>query len=475
MAANKTGRNDPCPCGSGKKYKKCCWASDEAARRQPTPIASASEGRATAALAPSAGSAVVDARPPSPARSPPSAPKLTPEQQWWEDFHERVETIEDVDELLTTTRRALAEAAAPEAEFLFEYVEPAFHALAGASRHAEVLVLIDEVGARYPEAYRESESQFALARFESALELPSLNLVEEARRMGPHVAREIELASQLPLRLAWDGSIAALRVLVEAAWPALQGRDDLFDWASDEWAAWGLGALLIERLEQAPGGGPDDQALRAGARLYEEGVGADRVDTFLRRWFAYFESPSALPVDVAILARLGAKDDDAAIEHATNLAAVAAARLRAQKGWSRGRAWLLLREMGGLLGACAEASSKKGVGLARGARVKVPLNSLLLPPPAIFLRKLSERNSDMFSSDPFTIAAVIFASPAWAKVVAERGGATEKEARDWLQQVTGEIRQNFAQNLAAARGDLAGQIRDFAEGEGRELLSGGPP
>ena len=22
--AEKTGRNDPCPCGSGKKYKQCC-------------------------------------------------------------------------------------------------------------------------------------------------------------------------------------------------------------------------------------------------------------------------------------------------------------------------------------------------------------------------------------------------------------------------------------------------------------------
>jgi preprotein translocase subunit SecA len=22
----KAGRNDPCPCGSGKKYKKCCGA-----------------------------------------------------------------------------------------------------------------------------------------------------------------------------------------------------------------------------------------------------------------------------------------------------------------------------------------------------------------------------------------------------------------------------------------------------------------
>ncbi len=27
----KTGRNDPCPCGSGKKYKRCCQEKDESA------------------------------------------------------------------------------------------------------------------------------------------------------------------------------------------------------------------------------------------------------------------------------------------------------------------------------------------------------------------------------------------------------------------------------------------------------------
>jgi hypothetical protein len=27
------GRNDPCPCGSGKKYKRCCLAKDEAVPR----------------------------------------------------------------------------------------------------------------------------------------------------------------------------------------------------------------------------------------------------------------------------------------------------------------------------------------------------------------------------------------------------------------------------------------------------------
>jgi len=27
----KIGRNDPCPCGSGKKYKKCCGAQNAVA------------------------------------------------------------------------------------------------------------------------------------------------------------------------------------------------------------------------------------------------------------------------------------------------------------------------------------------------------------------------------------------------------------------------------------------------------------
>jgi SEC-C motif len=34
-----TGRNDPCPCGSGRKYKKCCLALDEARERAQLPPA----------------------------------------------------------------------------------------------------------------------------------------------------------------------------------------------------------------------------------------------------------------------------------------------------------------------------------------------------------------------------------------------------------------------------------------------------
>ena len=32
--SNGIGRNEPCPCGSGKKYKKCCVGSGEPDRKE---------------------------------------------------------------------------------------------------------------------------------------------------------------------------------------------------------------------------------------------------------------------------------------------------------------------------------------------------------------------------------------------------------------------------------------------------------
>ena len=37
LAVTKAGRNDPCPCGSGKKYKKCCLPRHEEARKNIPP------------------------------------------------------------------------------------------------------------------------------------------------------------------------------------------------------------------------------------------------------------------------------------------------------------------------------------------------------------------------------------------------------------------------------------------------------
>src|SRR5271166_5193355 len=38
-ATAKPGRNDPCPCGSGRKYKVCCAVAGPAARKDPAILA----------------------------------------------------------------------------------------------------------------------------------------------------------------------------------------------------------------------------------------------------------------------------------------------------------------------------------------------------------------------------------------------------------------------------------------------------
>lgn len=47
----KTGRNDPCPCGSGRKYKVCCLKKDEDAARERFQQAAAESAAQAAAAA----------------------------------------------------------------------------------------------------------------------------------------------------------------------------------------------------------------------------------------------------------------------------------------------------------------------------------------------------------------------------------------------------------------------------------------
>jgi hypothetical protein len=84
FASNSLGRNEPCHCGSGKKYKQCCLAKDEAAERAAR--AKAAE-KAEKAEKPgkaeqggkAEGGASAEA---APAKSQPRVPKHATDQPW---------------------------------------------------------------------------------------------------------------------------------------------------------------------------------------------------------------------------------------------------------------------------------------------------------------------------------------------------------------------------------------------------------
>jgi hypothetical protein len=69
----KPGRNDPCHCGSGQKYKKCCLAKDEADARSELAAAEAERQKAAAAEAPADDDAPAAGTKTAPARRAPFA------------------------------------------------------------------------------------------------------------------------------------------------------------------------------------------------------------------------------------------------------------------------------------------------------------------------------------------------------------------------------------------------------------------
>lgn len=69
MPAN-LGRNDPCHCGSGKKYKQCHLAADEAGEREARAKAAAAVAKTTPDGADEAAPSGQAARPKHPTRQP---------------------------------------------------------------------------------------------------------------------------------------------------------------------------------------------------------------------------------------------------------------------------------------------------------------------------------------------------------------------------------------------------------------------
>lgn len=141
----KLGRNDPCHCGSGKKYKKCCLAADEAAH------AAAAKKPAAKKVAPV---------PAEKLYSPPPAPpkrELTPEEMrieaWWTAF----ESIEQPGDAKAYAEKLLREqpdllADMDFADVLFEL----YDLYAKDHNFAEYVDFLVQVRNEFPEVYADS-------------------------------------------------------------------------------------------------------------------------------------------------------------------------------------------------------------------------------------------------------------------------------------------------------------------------------
>jgi hypothetical protein len=451
MPPASPGRNDPCPCGSGKKYKKCCLAKDEAAARPPPAPRPPSAPRASGLRSESAL-----------ARAP-AGRDLSPAERWWDGVIDAAEHASTADEAATQLARVLAPDAppAPRSDWLFDLLGPIFEQLARAGRHAERLRALEGVAERHPDAFGEAPAHFARLRFEAALDDGSGDLVAEARLLGPYVADVIDLVDDVPARLAWEGRTAVLRALTDAAWPGIHGSTDIMGAGVEAWADYGVGAVLLDCLDRDPAADADAPALLAGVAMYQTADAEPGwIPAFLRHYLPLLEPAGAVSLDAAQVAEAVEKRGRAALDLLDPVSAAVAARLRRERGWSRSQAWLLLREMGALLVERAEHAEKKARPKTAGA--------LALPPEGTFLDALLARNVGMFTRKTHVILAVVSALPTWAGEVAARGWVSPDEASAWLRRFMQTLGATLAKIPADQRDDLDGLL-DFVTGEGQEL------
>jgi hypothetical protein len=138
------GRNDPCPCGSGKKYKKCCLVKDEAAARPKPAIALVV-------------TEAVEAQPSLPPYllKPPD-PRLEAWNARWEEFDQS-----DYEQQIALFLRTLDEPELMDGEMAFEMLNPLYSQMVERGERERYDQLLAALRERYPEIY-EKEKEYLL-------------------------------------------------------------------------------------------------------------------------------------------------------------------------------------------------------------------------------------------------------------------------------------------------------------------------
>ena len=146
----KIGRNDQCPCGSGKKYKKCCLPLLAPARRSPAGAQQvAGSARSESALA---------------ALQPEGFGSATDQPQFWDEYG-----MASVDARIDILRRVVEEEKEFDGELAYELLVDVIMPLQHVGRLEDADAALDLVRERQPGAYRDQASWFDEWRVENAL------------------------------------------------------------------------------------------------------------------------------------------------------------------------------------------------------------------------------------------------------------------------------------------------------------------
>ncbi len=418
------GRNDPCPCGSGKKYKQCCLSKDEAAQREAARV----QAEAVRAITPSAADLEL---PPLP-EPPPRSPEEQACEVLWDEF-----TAAAPADQPPIFRRALAEGLLDDEyayEMLAELRDHAAPSLAGA--------LITELRDARPDLYQASVSYYLEWQIADALAQGRADLLPAlADALAATAGDDLDMFYASSDRLAYHGQLALIADTMRRAWPLVRASNKFVPGADEDFAAGAqqLTMLAYVACEAAPRS--DDPTLLAALEFFA-------------------------PVDRALLAELLALltgQEDRPWERADRSEDEQINRLslRFQGEVYRAEHVPLTRgELGrvGLVNYIGERREARREGTPRNWKkaLGAPTAASLLSPDYASLNHFLAQRLNLLSSRFYEAAATLELTPAWLRflqaqelITAEQCAATLRELHRLVDEAA-PIWQQHTSDLAVA-------------------------
>ena len=276
-----TGRNDSCPCGSGKKYKKCCWPKDRAAHAQA--LAEANEMpelpevdhildyyEPESILIPSA---TEDSLP-----TPEVDPLLERINAFWEQFMEAPYEKQ----WSLATEMLVEEPELCDGEMVFEITNTLFEKAVDAGETDRYKQLLQQLAETVPEAYAEELHYILEQRIQIALLAgDDADLAHYFYQFSPLAGGHLDTYYRVIRALAYHGKGEILYEGMRQARPYVAEGASLVEWAYSEFTDKLADLEIVYLANQNPDLTPEDPTLQHHFEEYEMTIMPEKMTTLL--------------------------------------------------------------------------------------------------------------------------------------------------------------------------------------------------
>jgi len=253
MVQKIPGRNDPCPCGSGIKYKKCCLVKDEEARQS-------ARAERTAAITESE-SAEEDET-----QSREANPHI-------EAFNARLGDFEaaDYEGKFDIFNRTLDEPELMDGDMAFEMLNDLFHYTINYGERNRFDARVESLRKRLPETYDAEAHHFLKWRITNALvESRPEDAGAFFLELAPLAGKDIDIFNRVEEMVAYHGQLPALVASMSRAWPSVKSSNDIVPWGIDEFCTRAMSYELLNFADQMPEPTAATAALLERLNFYSE-------------------------------------------------------------------------------------------------------------------------------------------------------------------------------------------------------------